>query len=206
MNQPYLGAYRITKLYGTPPPAGVVYSTGKHAGIDLVGDAKEVRAVNSGTVYRSAYDYNGWGKYVVIKQIDGLYAIYCHLSKSYKTAGQSVTAGELLGIEGATGQVTGQHLHFEIRKLYEDKYSTINPTEYLGIENMTGYMKKVKKPMDTKEQKVIFPSGSYKKYDSIVYEGHIYTGGRALLEDLFADMKLPYKVDWSNGVIVIKKK
>lgn len=139
MNQPYLGDFHITKLYGTPPPVGMTYSAGKHAGIDLVGiNDKIIRAVKGGTVYRSGLDCYGWGEYVAIKQEDGLYAIYCHMSKRYKVTGQSVKAGEMLGIEGATGKVTGQHLHFEIRKNYTDKYSTINPTEYLGLENKEG--------------------------------------------------------------------
>ena len=76
-NWPYHSAFRITKLYGTKPPAGVTYSAGKHSGIDLVGiDDKIIRAVAGGTVYCSAFDEDGWGKYVVIKQDDGLYAIY----------------------------------------------------------------------------------------------------------------------------------
>ena len=138
-NQPYYDVFRITKLYGTLPPTGVKYSTGKHNGIDLVGVSdKIVRSVRGGVVYRSAYDYNGWGKYVVIKQDDGVYAIYCHLEKSYKAVGQVVRAGDMLGIEGSTGQVTGQHLHFEIRKDYADKYSTIDPAEYLGLEPKVG--------------------------------------------------------------------
>ena len=130
MRLTYLGAFRITKLYGTKPPAGVTYSTGKHAGIDLVGVAdKTIRAVCSGTVYRSSYDYDGWGKYIVIRQEDGLYAIYCHMAKSYKSVGQCIKAGDMLGIEGNTGQATGNHLHFELRKDYADKYSTIDPAD-----------------------------------------------------------------------------
>lgn len=143
-NLPYYDEFRITKLYGTMPPTGVKYSTGKHNGIDLVGISdKIIRAVRGGVVYRSAYDFDGWGKYVVIKQDDGLYAIYCHMDKSYKAVGQAVRTGDMLGIEGHTGQVTGQHLHFEIRKDYNDKYSAIDPAEYLGLEAKVGLAKVV---------------------------------------------------------------
>jgi len=138
MNTPYMGTFRITKLYGTLPPAGVHYSAGKHSGIDLVGTAKEVRAVKGGTVYRASTDPDGWGKYIVIQQTDGLFAIYCHLNKILTAAGRAVTAGQWIGNEGATGQVTGQHLHFELRKTYGDKYSTIDPAKYLGLKNKVG--------------------------------------------------------------------
>ena len=144
MNQPYLGSFRITKLYGTPPPKGMTYSAGKHPGIDLVGVDKQVRAVMAGTVHRSGYDPSGWGNYIAIKQPDGYYAIYCHLKKRYKSAGQSVQAGEWIGDEGSTGKVTGQHLHFELRKNYGDKYSTVNPTGYLGLSNEVGVARVVK--------------------------------------------------------------
>lgn len=205
MAHPYLGKYKVTKLYGTPPPLGVTYSAGKHSGIDLVGlDTKEVRAICSGTVYRSSYDYDGWGKYVVVKQVDGLYAIYCHMSKSYKAVGQVVRTGDMIGIEGATGQVTGAHLHLELRKLYDDKYSTINPADYLEIQNKLGIAEKA--VAEVTEQKFIFPSGNYKKYDFVVKDGHVLTANRDVLTDFFADQKLPYWVDYQNGVIVIKKK
>ena len=117
------------------------YSAGKHAGVDLVGSNKQVRAVMGGVVHRSAYDSTGWGNYIAVKQPDGYFAIYCHLAKRHKEVGQSVAAGDWIGDEGSTGKVTGQHLHFELRKNYSDKYSTINPTGYLGIKNEVGVAK-----------------------------------------------------------------
>lgn len=139
MSLPYLGEFRITKLYGTPPPAGYTYSAGKHAGVDLVGASdKTIRAVMGGSVYRSGMDYGGWGKYTVIYQTDGYYAIYAHMSRAYKSVGQVVRAGDMIGIEGSTGKSTGSHLHFELRKNYSDKYSTIDPAPYLGLRNKLG--------------------------------------------------------------------
>lgn len=144
MRMPFLGDFRISKLYGTPPPKGVTYSAGKHPGIDLVGVTdKLVRAVNNGTVHKAGYDYDGWGKYIVIRQDDGLFAIYAHLKSAYKGAGSFVRAGETIGVEGSTGKSTGSHLHFELRKNYGDKYSTIDPAPYLGIENAVGMAKVV---------------------------------------------------------------
>lgn len=139
MRLPFDGKIRITKLYGTPPPQGMHYATGKHSGIDMVAmDGKEVYAIERGTVIRSRYDGNGWGNYIVVQQSDGFYAIYCHLQKRNVTEGKFVKEGQALGIEGATGNVTGRHLHLELRKNYGDKYSTVNPADYLGIKNKLG--------------------------------------------------------------------
>ena len=63
MHLPYIGGFRITKVYGTPPPKGYTYSAGKHTGTDFVGGSdKQVRAVLGGTVYRSSSDPDGWGR------------------------------------------------------------------------------------------------------------------------------------------------
>lgn len=188
MNMPYLGDFRITKLYGTPPPAGMTYSAGKHAGLDLVGENKEIRAVMPGTVYRSSYDPDGWGKYLVVKQTDGLYAIYCHLSKSYKAAGQIVKAGEMLGVEGATGQVTGQHLHFELRKSYGDKYSTIDPANYLGLKNAVG----VAEVLEVEKEIKIVLNGKEKTVKAIEKDGNNFVK----LQDL-RDSKIA--IGYANG-------
>lgn len=138
---------RITKLYGTPPPAGKKYNTGKHAGIDIVlmGD-KRVFPIAEGVVYKTGFDSDGWGNYVVVKQNDGYFAIYAHLKKILVKKNEKkiyqreddIILRKCLGIEGATGNVTGAHLHLEIRKNYGDKYSTIDPAEYLGIKNKLG--------------------------------------------------------------------
>lgn len=182
MSLPYIGTFRATKLYGTPPPAGVSYSTGKHAGVDFVGVAsKEVRAVMGGTIHRSSIDYNGWGKYVVVHQTDGMFAIYCHLSKAYKTAGQSVKTGEMIGIEGSTGQVTGQHLHFELRKNYSDKYSTIDPMKYLGLHNAVGVVKLESDEMLTTVKIKI--NGKEKTVTAIVKDGNNYIKVRDIADD-----------------------
>ena len=171
MSYPFLGDFRITKLYGTPPPPGMTYSAGKHPGIDLVSSGdKVIRAVLDGTVYRSGMDYSGWGKYVVIKQTDGLYAIYCHMSKSYKSVGQVIRAGEMLGIEGSTGKSTGSHLHFELRKNYSDKYSTIDPANYLGLKNKLG----VAEVDEVKKSITIGLCGNDKKVTTIESDGNNY--------------------------------
>lgn len=179
MSLPYLGEFRITKLYGAPPPPGMTYSAGKHPGLDLVGTDKLIRAVLGGTVHRAGCDYNGWGKYIVVKQTDNLYAIYAHLSKAYKAAGQQVKTGETIGVEGSTGKSTGSHLHFELRKNYSDKYATIDPAPYLGLVNKVGKAE----VNEVKKQITIGLCGSDKTVTAIECDGNNYVR----LQDLRCD-------------------
>lgn len=194
-DMPYAGKFKITKLFGTPPPAGVHYALGYHSGVDLVGlDDKTVRAITPGSVYRIGYDPDGWGNYVVIRQTDGYYAIYCHLAAVKIAAAAKVMPGETIGIEGATGQVTGRHLHLEIRRQYNDRRSVINPVDYLGIKNKLGVAE-----LTVTQQTVKLPDGSKKNYDSVIINGKTYTGLRQILQDM------GYKVNYSAGVIQISK-
>lgn len=76
----------------------------------------------------------GWGgaygNQVVIQLADGHYAQYAHLSSLSVSAGQAVTEGQQVGLSGATGNVTGPHLHFEIRTT-PDYGSDVDPLAYL---------------------------------------------------------------------------
>ena len=56
-----------------------------------------------------------YGNYIVIRHSNGMSSIYAHLSEIKVTNGEDVKAGHEIGLVGQTGQVTGPHLHFEIR-------------------------------------------------------------------------------------------
>lgn len=88
---------------------------GMHQGIDIqlkIGDT--ILAAFDGKV-KFAGRYYGYGYVVVIRGYNGLETLYAHLSKINCTVNQEVTAGDLIGLGGATGRATGPHLHFEIR-------------------------------------------------------------------------------------------
>jgi len=55
------------------------------------------------------------GQTVVLEHAPGLYSIYFHLSKALVKEGQRVISGDLIALSGASGLVTGPHLHWEIR-------------------------------------------------------------------------------------------
>ncbi|MGW0876269.1 M23 family metallopeptidase [Streptomyces sp. NPDC002740] len=87
----------------------------RHTGQDFAVDSgTPVYAVGSGTV-RATTCGDGFGNQVVIRHRDGYFTQYAHLSRIDVRKGGHVTAGQRIGLSGATGNVTGPHLHFEVR-------------------------------------------------------------------------------------------
>ncbi len=123
----------ITSMYGWRPQFGRL-----HHGIDLhlnVGDT--VRAALSGTVERIGYDPHGYGNYLILTHPDGLSTLYGHLSYALAGQGQEVYAGAPIAIGGNTGNSTGPHLHFEVRR----GDMAIDPTlifDFYGRAQMAG--------------------------------------------------------------------
>ena len=117
-----------------------------HSGIDFVGEDKNILAVSDGVVAVSTKLNKltdktltwQWGNYVRIDTADGHREYYCHLDSRKVKVGQKVKAGDIIGIEGATGQVTGRHLHFEVRTSSNVKKDA---AIYLGIDNKVGTYK-----------------------------------------------------------------
>lgn len=130
----------LTSRYGMRTLKGV---TKPHDGYDLVGiGSKDVVAVEGGVVVYSriitdkSNDTWEWGNYVVIRTASGKYHYYCHLESRAVSAGQTVKAGDKLGVMGNTGYSFGIHLHFEVRQA--DGRTPINPEYVLGIPNKFG--------------------------------------------------------------------
>ncbi|MET8828603.1 LysM peptidoglycan-binding domain-containing M23 family metallopeptidase [Streptomyces sp. NPDC004610] len=95
--------------------SGSMWSSGYHTGVDFsVPTGTSLKAVGAGTVVSAGWG-GAYGNEVVIRLADGYYAQYAHLSSLSVSQGQSVSAGQQIGLSGATGNVTGPHLHFEIR-------------------------------------------------------------------------------------------
>ncbi len=90
-----------------------------HTGIDIAGGGiygKDVIASNEGTVVRVVYGSTGYGLYVLIDHGGGWMTLYAHLSAIHVSEGESVEKKQTIGSVGSTGNSTGPHLHYEIRK------------------------------------------------------------------------------------------
>ena len=87
-----------------------------HYGTDLkVYYGDPISAAFDGIVRIVDYERYGYGRYVVLRHLNGFETLYGHLSKTKVKVGQKVKAGELIGLGGSTGRSTGTHLHFEVR-------------------------------------------------------------------------------------------
>ncbi|QKW29827.1 M23 family metallopeptidase [Streptomyces seoulensis] len=123
---PIAGSY-VSTGYKT---GGSLWSSGSHTGIDFHAmTGTTVHAVGVGTVVETGWG-GAYGNQIVIRMADGMYTQYGHLSSIGVTVGQQVTAGQQIGVSGATGNVTGPHLHFEARTS-PDYGSDVDPVAYL---------------------------------------------------------------------------
>ena len=88
-----------------------------HGGVDFaVSTGTPVMAANDGVVVGTPYDADGFGNYVQIQHRDGHSSYYGHLSSKGVSEGQEVNAGQVVGVSGNSGNSTGPHLHFEVRR------------------------------------------------------------------------------------------
>lgn len=104
----------------------VLHTVKHHTGIDIPAPTGvPVFAVLDGVVIASSYD-SASGNYVKIDHGNGLMTSYAHLSRIEARKHQEIGRGEILGRVGATGRVTGPHLHYTVivngQKVNPEKY------------------------------------------------------------------------------------
>lgn len=139
MNGPIIGNFKVSQIYKGET----------HKGIDLVGlDDKKIRSTVNGVVEAARWDRKagatiidteyGMGQYVRIKDdATGHRYYFAHLSEMLVAPQQKVRKGDVIGIEGSTGNATGPHVHYEIRET-TDNSTFLNVSKISGIPNSLG--------------------------------------------------------------------
>jgi murein DD-endopeptidase MepM/ murein hydrolase activator NlpD len=99
-----------------------------HRGVDIaMPTGTPVRAMAPGRV-RFAGEMRGYGKVVWLDHPRGTLTVYAHLDEIRVTTGSPVSHRQVIGVSGATGIVTGPHLHFEVWVAGRP----VDPVPYLG--------------------------------------------------------------------------
>lgn len=148
----------IDKTFYVTAQAGVYPSGGYHSGIDLstgTGTRGEnLYSICTGIVITVGYQAGGYGNYIIIKDDESDWAfLFGHMADTpLKSEGDKIELGEQFGVEGATGNVTGLHVHIEMQNyvnngkkwIYNAKDPSLwnviyfNASEYMGFPNVLG--------------------------------------------------------------------
>jgi len=102
----------VTATYGQK---GKLWDT-YHHGIDFKGAIGEPVFASADGIVQIARRESKWGNRVTLKHANGYQTLYGHMNSIAASPGQRVKAGDIIGGVGSTGQSTGPHLHFELRK------------------------------------------------------------------------------------------
>ena len=112
-NQPFLRprSSRVTSVFGSGRKVNGVWSS-RHYGLDIAGaKGAPIHAANRGVVALVGDFFYG-GNTVYVHHGDGLMTVYHHMSRVLVAVGDTVQRGQIIGEVGATGRVTGPHLHW----------------------------------------------------------------------------------------------
>jgi murein DD-endopeptidase MepM/ murein hydrolase activator NlpD len=128
---------RRTDRWVAPSGAGVISPFGMrwgrpHKGLDFGAHyGAPIYAIGDGVVVGTGYQSgeSGYGQITIVRHRNGYYSAYAHQSSYLVHVGERVTAGEVIGYVGSTGNVTGPHLHFEIRTV--EHGGQVNPRPWL---------------------------------------------------------------------------
>ena len=144
---PFKNTNRVTSPYGwrTYKNSAGVTIREHHNGIDVVptrypGEAVndvawDFREVTGGKVVAVSTGWNaGRGTLIKVQTAPGVIEFYQHCASVYVKVGQQVPQGTVLGRAGATGNVTGAHLHFEVQV----NGTPVEPSAWLGLPNAGG--------------------------------------------------------------------
>jgi murein DD-endopeptidase MepM/ murein hydrolase activator NlpD len=121
--------YRLTATFGQ---FSGLWAT-SHTGLDFAApEGTPIRAIANGVVTSTGYD-GSYGNKTVVTLEDGTELWFCHQSAVSVSTGRPVRAGEVIGAIGSTGNVTGPHLHLEVRPGGGDP---VDPYEALRVHGL----------------------------------------------------------------------
>lgn len=119
-------SYTITGTFGQP---GAMWSSGYHTGLDFAAPTGTlIKAVHGGTITQAGWA-GAYGYRTVLTLDDGTELWFCHQSSINVSVGQKVSTGDVIGRIGATGNVTGPHLHLEVHP--NGQATAIDPAPWL---------------------------------------------------------------------------
>ncbi|CAK7287056.1 M23 family metallopeptidase [Streptomyces sp. RM1] len=125
-------SYTITGTFGQP---GAMWSSGYHTGLDFAAPTGTlIKAVHGGTITQAGWA-GAYGYRTVLTLDDGTELWFCHQSSINVSVGQKVTTGEVIGRVGATGNVTGPHLHLEVHP--GGQATGVDPAPWLRDKGLT---------------------------------------------------------------------
>ena len=176
-NLPITGIFEITAYY-KQKKEGLWKTLGFHTGIDFIGN-DNIYATCDGVVDSINYS-EAYGNYIIVKENNvDRYHYYCHLKTAIVKKGANVNRTTIIGIMGNTGNTTGKHLHYEIRKQKGNlvESNLINPVEYCGIPNEKGK----------------YNSADYQLIEPVIENEGIYHAGQIV------EIKVPVSIAYNNG-------
>ena len=108
-----------------------VYGGGEfHSGQDFAtAKGTPVYATGDGVIQSARFQFSGYGNEIVIDHGYGYQTRYAHLNTIIVNEGMKVRRGEQIGTVGATGKVTGSHLHYEV--IYQG--NRVNPMNFMDF-------------------------------------------------------------------------
>lgn len=188
--------FRLGTKYGAK---GRLWKCGWHSGQDFLsagyGGDGLVYPLYAGVVYKVSHG-GSYGNCVWVSHADGYITLYAHLKLVYVRKNMVVEENTVLGVEGATGHVTGRHLHIEVHK-GEYKYpAMIDPLQFISDKLEDEVNDEVEKTLQ------ICLNGVSKKVKAIEKDGYNYVRLQDLRDDKLA---VGYDAEARQPVIYVRE-
>jgi hypothetical protein len=184
--------YKLGTKYGSK---GKYWKCGYHSGQDFLsanyGGDGLIYPLYAGSVLKVT-NSGSYGNCVYVQHNDGYLTLYAHMRQVCVRPGMKVDEQMVLGIEGATGNVTGKHLHLEVHKGQYHYPASIDPLAFIR-DRMGGD--------EVEKQLKIRLNGVDKQVTAIERAGHNYVK----LQDL-RDSRIDIGYDSKSGVPIVAVK